>query len=65
MPHLVRYPWDRWFRQRKFRLTRGREYRGMTHAMSVQVRSAAIKRGLRASVRVEEDSLVITLRGDK
>ena len=60
---VTQHPWDRWFRKRRFRLLRGRDYTCMTHCMSVQVRAAAIKRGLRASVMVNDMlSLSVELR---
>ena len=56
---LPRYPWDRWFRRKAFTLRRGQGYRCQPHSMSVQVRSAAQKRGLRVSVLIRESILYV------
>lgn len=56
----ARHPWDKWFKKRKFRLTRGVHFDGMPHAMSVQVRSAARDRDIRVSVTINGDTLTVT-----
>lgn len=59
---LPRYPWDKWFRRKKFVLRRGRDFMCMTHGMAVQVRTAAKNRNLQVSVMIEEDNLRIVLK---
>jgi hypothetical protein len=61
MKHVgqLRYPWDTWLSKKRIRLKRGRHYQCMTHSMGVQVRNAAIRRGIHVSVFIEEDGLVI------
>lgn len=54
---LTRHPWDTWFRRNSFSLRKGKHYQCMTHCMMIQLRAAAIKRGLRASVRQSDDAL--------
>ncbi len=55
----IRYPWDKWFAKRKFTITRGKEFTCMPHSMSVQVRTAAAKRGISVSVEIDEDVLSV------
>lgn len=57
----IRYPWDQWFNCPQLRLVRGKDFNGMPHAMAVQMRNAAAKRGLRVSVKIEEDTLIVTV----
>lgn len=59
-----RYPWVRWFSQRKFRLIRGRDYDCFTHAMAQMVRNAAApkRHNVRVSISVEGDGESLTVR---
>ncbi len=52
-------PWDKWLKRKRFRLVRGRHYNCMPHSMGVQVRTAAANRGLRVSVLINEDTLLV------
>lgn len=63
MQGSVRYPWDQWFKRRKFRLVRHRQFNCQCHSMGVQVRNAAAKRGIRISINIDEDtdSLSVTV----
>lgn len=54
-----KHPWDKWFKRKRFTLTRGKEFSGMPHAMAAQARAAAAKRKLSISVRIQEDTLLI------
>lgn len=57
----VRYPWDEWLAyKRPYRLKRGKDFRCMTHSMSVQIRNAAIARGMRVSVEIKGQYLWVT-----
>ncbi len=58
----VRYPWDKWFKQPKLRLFRGRDYLCMPHSMGQQVRNAASIRGLRVSVYIRGEGITVTRR---
>lgn len=53
---LSRYPWDEWFKKSTFTLKKGRDYVCQTHGMSVQVRTAAAKRGLYVSIETDTDN---------
>ena len=56
------YPWADWFKNKKFKLRRGKEFLCKTHCMNVLVRGAARNRNLQVSICVEEgDVLVVTL----
>jgi len=63
----VRYPWDQWFAttRKQRRLVRGKHFHCQPHSMSIQVRAAAALRGLRVSVYIEEQTLIVTLREKK
>lgn len=56
---LPRHDWDKWFKRKRFTLTRGKEFSGMPHAMSAQVRNAACVRGLTVSVKINENVLLV------
>jgi hypothetical protein len=66
---VVRHPWERWFRKKKFTLVQGKDYQGMTHAMGVQVRNAACRLGLSVTISIAQnkithsDCLLITVLG--
>jgi hypothetical protein len=57
------YPWDRWIRKRKNRLTlhKGKDFHCQLRSMDVQIRSQAIRRGLAASTCHDELAGVITV----
>lgn len=60
------YPWDRWvrlLRRKKLTLRRGRDYHCQPHSMSVMVRNAAVARGIRVQVLINEDVLTVIKRG--
>jgi len=61
---IVRYPWDRWFKRRRFRLQYGRDYRCLPHSMGVQVRSAAYKRGVHVKVEINALGTITVTRKD-
>ena len=57
-----RYPWELWFhaaRRRPMVLIRGVHYLCQPHSMNVQVRTAALRRGLKATVHIDEGRLTV------
>lgn len=66
-----RYPWQRLFARRSFRLVRGRDYDCLTHAMAQMVRNAAAPRrhNVKVNIRVDEDGgailVVVSSRKNK
>jgi hypothetical protein len=58
---MISYPWERWFRKRRIKLMRGRDYRCMTHCFNVLARAAAKRLNYAVSIRMleREDGLVI------
>jgi hypothetical protein len=56
-----RYPWDRWFSKSKLRLVRGKHFYCQPHSMGVQLRVAAMHRGVAVSIRIQEDVLLVTI----
>jgi N-dimethylarginine dimethylaminohydrolase len=59
------YPWERWFKKERFRISRHRDFHCMTHSMGIQVRTAAKKYGVQVSVYITEDTLVISVSHSK
>ncbi len=54
-----KYPWEKWFSRTRFTIKKGKHYDCMTHAMAVQVRSAATRFGVSVSIAVGEDMLKV------
>jgi len=61
-PPLIRYPWDKWFHKKSFKLVRGEDYFCQPHSMAVQVRGAASKRGLSVHVSINEKVITVVRR---
>ena len=57
-PGLPKYPWDRWFRRKRFTLVKNKDYDCMTHSMAIQVRQAAWKREIQVSVRIPKSTRI-------
>ena len=55
----VRYPWDKWFKRAKFRLTRNVDFICQQHSMVQQIRSVAAARGISVSITVDGDVLEV------
>lgn len=51
-PYGRKYPWDRWFGKRWFRVSRGKDYEGRTDTFIQQVRNAARSRNLNVRISV-------------
>jgi hypothetical protein len=54
------YPWDHWFKRRRFNLVRGNHYNCQPHSMAVLVRINAARRGIKVSVKISEGVLTVT-----
>lgn len=52
-----RYPWDDWFSREEFTLTLGKDFTTTPWGMGVTVRSAALSRGIRVSVRLTPETV--------
>jgi hypothetical protein len=61
-----RYPWDRWFARGRFTIMQGHDFNGRLDTMAVQVRAAALARGLRVQVIIDEAdaSLAVAVKQD-
>lgn len=57
------YDWDKWFSNPKFRLERGKHFTAQCHGMAIMVRQAAKRRGIKVGVHIEEDVLIIEVKG--
>lgn len=60
--HARRYPWERWFKTGEFVLVRGRDYHYRSYIMDRMLRRAAMKHGLRVSVKTSEDESCLFVR---
>ena len=64
------YPWEKWFKKKKFVLTKGFQYQCKTHGMAQQIRIQAGKRGLRVHIQIGEtasglEKIEVTRREEK
>lgn len=59
------YQWDDWFSHQRFRLERGKHFSAQPHGMSIMIRQAAKKRGLRVSVHISEETIVVEVKEKK
>ena len=53
------HPFDKWFRCKQCKLVKSKHYTCMPHSMSVQLRNAAKKRGLKISVHIQGEILIM------
>ena len=58
----IRYPWDKWFSRKKFRLVRPTHFSCKVHCMAQLIRTKAASRGLRVSIRIGEDSVTVEVK---
>ena len=63
IPSQPRYPWDKWFARRRTVLRFGEDFRCQFHSMGIQIRAAAIKRGLHVSVFTDPGQITILVNG--
>ncbi len=56
-----RYPWKLWFKEKRFVLTKGKEFHGKTYTMAQQVRNKANSLGIRVSIHMSKDDSTITV----
>ena len=57
------YKWDEWFSNPKFKLERGKHFTCQPHGMSIMVRQAARKRGIKVGVHIDENTLIVEVKG--
>lgn len=60
---VVRYPWDKWLKRKRFTLRRGEDFNCMTHCMSLLLRNAAHRRGIQVQVFTVGEDLEVTQKG--
>ena len=56
---LKPHSFDKWFKHKQCKLVKGKHYTCMPHSMSVQLRNAAKKRGLKISVHIQGEILIV------
>jgi hypothetical protein len=61
---VTRYPWAKWFEKAKFTLEKSRDFDCSTHGMAAMVRNRATLVRKRVSLRIVEDTIHVTVRGD-
>ena len=52
-------PWDRWFGQGSFTLVRHRHFDCQVLSMAIQIRGAAVRRGVRASLHIDDNTIKV------
>lgn len=57
----VRYPWERWFRNKVVTLKRGTHFDGQPHGFAMTARQAAQRLGYKVSVRIESETVTLTV----
>ena len=57
------YPWDRWF-NKTTTIHRHKDFDCQVHSMAAQIRNKACKHGLRVSLRIVENSITISKKGN-
>lgn len=55
----LKYPWDRWLSQTRFKIVRGKHYDCMPHVMALQIRNEAFKRERKVSIRIVEETITV------
>ena len=53
------HPFDKWFKHKQCKLIKGKHFFCQPHSMSVQLRNAAHKRGVKISVHIQGEILII------
>jgi hypothetical protein len=56
-----RYPWAEWFKKKRFKLVKGKDFDGMTHGMAAMVRNAACRLRLSVNVSLKENGVVFVV----
>ena len=62
-PANAKYPWDRWFKQKKVVLERQRDYTCQPHSMGVMIRAAARERKVCVSVKIHDGRISVQVLG--
>lgn len=57
--HGIRYPWEEWFKQGNFTLTKGVHFHHQPHGMAMTARQAARKYGYNISIDIEPTTLTV------
>jgi len=56
-----KYPWEQWFARKRLRLVKGQQYDCQPHSMAQQVRNAAYDYGVRVSIQIIGDVVLVTI----
>jgi hypothetical protein len=59
----ARYPWEKWFGKGTFTLLKGRDFRCTLSGMTINVRVAARRHGLRVRIDQGDNRLTVTVKG--
>ena len=62
MAELIQHPWDKWFSQNTITLVRKEDYDGLDHAMGIQIRRAAFKRGIKVNLNMGDGRIIVTVK---
>ena len=59
---IVPHPFDKWFKQKRTKLVRGKHFNCMPHSMGIQIRNAAKKRKVKVSIHIQGDILIVSIK---
>lgn len=64
MPQPEKYPWEKWFGWKSFKLTRGKHFEGLPHSMAQTIRNRAPDYGKKVSISIGETTLEVKVRDE-
>lgn len=61
--HAATYPWERWFRKKQFTLMHGQHFQCTLSGMTINIRQAARRHGVRVRIEQGWAELHVTVKG--
>jgi hypothetical protein len=55
------YPWNKWFKRKKFKLVRGEHFDCQMHSMAQQIRSKASAQNIPVQLGIDEKVITVTV----
>ncbi len=62
MAKQKKYPWDKWFKYKRFTLKAGKHFTCRPYTMAQQVRNVAAERDVKVSIRILADEIKVTIK---
>lgn len=54
-----KYPWNKWFARKRYRLVFGKHFSCLPHAMAQQIRTEAGRRSTKVHIHVTQDAVEV------